>query len=163
MPASLPGHEAHGLLPLGKPRSPACHGMSATTFFRDETFWKFLGSHQDTGRPEPWSSGSAHKAPQEQWPCCNCEKGFLQGHTGHLQPGCPRPSYFCRAAMRNVALLQATGEGRSTDSSVFPNFSELAAFRETKIPKQEPVSETSLGWCVSVQAVDVWGSLFINR
>lgn len=57
--------------------------------------------------------------------------------------------------MQNVALLRGTGESRSTGSFVFPNFSELAAFRETKIPKQEPVSETSLGWCISVQAVDM--------
>lgn len=39
---------------------------------------------------------------------------------------------------------------------VFPNFLELAAFRETKIPRQEPVSEALLGWCISVQAVDLW-------
>lgn len=58
--------------------------------------------------------------------------------------------------MQNMALLQGAGGSTSMGYFVFPNFSELAAFRKTKIPKQEPVSETSLGWCISVQAVWVF-------
>lgn len=78
MPASLPCPGAFGLLPLllSCPSSPECHGVTATTFSRDETFCKFRGSSQDTGRPELWSSGSVHNSPHEQGPCCSCGKDF---------------------------------------------------------------------------------------
>lgn len=105
VPASLP--------PWGALPAQACSPLTLARHkcrcsLRAETSRKFLESGQGSGRPEPWSSGSALRYPCEQRPCCNCEKGLFQGHAlcPWSRSGCLRPGYLLRAAVQNVALVQ---------------------------------------------------------
>lgn len=58
-----------------------------------------------------------------------------------------RDPAICLEQQCRTWLWYSESESRSSGCFVFPNFYKLAAFRETKIPRQELIPEALPSWC----------------
>ena len=65
---------------------------------------------------------------------------------GSRRPAACDPA-ICLDQQCRTWLWYSELESRSSGCFVFPNFYELAAFRETKIPRQELIFEALRSWC----------------